>query len=232
MSGNPDQVAGNMTPGTKGSKETATRSQILQANASVSIEDARGIIYDQTAEINRRIAWYLHTDPLINLPLTKRVSAGEYKQLFLTPEQRQGDFLEYTFKIVAQSMSKLDPSMRRKAITDFGVNILPAAANTAMILMQLGMPFNLQTYLTRIAKEMGIGEWVLDLFDDPEFQQKMQIYMSMGPQNAGKASENSNAGVTQNKGFPGKRTIMTPGQEQNQNAQMIAADSQSANYGI
>jgi len=232
MSGNPDQVAGNMTPGTKGSKETATRSQILQANASVSIEDARGIIYDQTAEINRRIAWYLHTDPLINLPLTKRVSAGEYKQLFLTPEQRQGDFLEYTFKIVAQSMSKLDPSMRRKAITDFGVNILPAAANTAMILMQLGMPFNLQTYLTRIAKEMGIGEWVLDLFDDPEFQQKMQIYMSMGPQNAGKASENSNAGVTQNKGFPGKRTIMTPGQEQNQNAQMIAADSQSANYGV
>ena len=232
MSGNPDQVAGNMTPGTKGSKETATRSQILQSNASVSIEDSRGIIYDQTAEINRRIAWYLHTDPLINLPLTKRVSAGEYKQLFLTPEQRQGDFLEYTFRIVARSMSKMDPDVRTKRIAEFGTNILPAAANTAMILMQIGVPFNLQRYLTRIGEEMGVGEWVLDLFDDPEFQQKMQIYMSMGPQNAGKASENTNAGVTQNQGFPGKRTIMTPGQEQNQNAQMTAADSQSANYGV
>lgn len=232
MSGNPDQVAGNMTPGTKGSKETATRSQILQSNASVSIEDSRGIIYDQTAEINRRIAWYLHTDPLINLPLTKRVSAGEYKQLFLTPEQRQGDFLEYTFRIVARSMSKMDPDVRTKRIAEFGTNILPAAANTAMILMQIGVPFNLQRYLTRIGEEMGVGEWVLDLFDDPEFQQKMQIYMSMGPQNAGKASENTNKGVTQNQGFPGKRTIMTPGQEQNQNAQMTAADSQSANYGV
>jgi hypothetical protein len=232
MSGNPDQVAGNMTPGTKGSKETATRSQILQANASISIEDARGLIYDGVGEINRRFAWYLHTDPLINIPLTKRVSAGEYRQLFLTPEQRQGDFLEYTFKIVARSMSKLDPSVRSKRIAEFGTNILPAAANTAMILLQIGVPFNLQRYLTRIADEMGIGEWVLDLFDDPEFQQKMAIYMSMGPQNAGKASENTNEGVTQNQGFPGKRNILGPDQIQNQNVQMTAAEGQAANYGV
>lgn len=232
ISGNPDQIAGNMTPGTKGSRETATRSQILQANASITVEDARDILYDETAEINRRIAWYLHTDPFIELPFTKRTTGNQEIQLILTPEQRQGDFFTLTFNIVARSMSRLDPAIRSKRIMEFATNVLPAAANTAMIMMQMGTPFNLQRYLTRIANELGIGEWVNDLFDDPEFQQKLAMYLSMGPQNAGKATQASSEGTMQNKGFPMKRNILTPNQESNQFAQQTAAEGQSINYGV
>lgn len=234
MSGNPDQLAGNMTPGTKGSKETATRTSILQSNANISVEDARSILYDRTAEVNRRLAFYLHTDPLIEIPLTKRSTGGQMQQLFLTPEQRQGDFLEFIFKIVQRSMSRLDPQIRAKRIETFCVNVLPAAANTALMLMQIGQPFNIQRYLTRIGHEMGIGEWVQDLFDDPEFIQKLEIMMAMGPQNAGKAGEGgSSSGNKQpNQPFPGMRNVMSPGQESNQFAQDIAADSQSQNWNI
>ncbi|GAG53622.1 unnamed protein product, partial [marine sediment metagenome] len=130
ISGNPDQMAGNIPTAAKG-KETATRSSILQSNANISIEDARGILYDKTAEIGQKIGWFLHTDPLINLPLTKRVTGGQQLQLWLTPEQRIGDFLKFTFKIIARSMSRLDPTIKSRRIVEFAVNLVPGLMSAA-----------------------------------------------------------------------------------------------------
>lgn len=234
LAGNPDQMAGNVTPGTKGTKTTATLSSILQSNASVSIEDARDILYDRTAEISKRIAWYLHTDPLIDQTLMKRTSGNKEIQLRLTPEQRRGNFLEFTFNIVERSMSRLDPTIRSKRIMEFGTNILPAAANTAMIMMQIGRPFNLEAYLTRMADELGIFEDVQDFFHDPQFQERLQLYMAMGPQNQGKAggdSANTQEGVVQNQGFPMKRNIPGAAEIANQTAQAGAAEGQAAIQG-
>jgi hypothetical protein len=235
ISGNPTSLSGNVNQGQKGN-ETATRSQILQANAGISLEDARGILYDQTAEINKKFAWYMHTDPFIELPLPKRVSGNEYKQVFLTPEQRQGDFLEYTFDIVARSMSKVDPMVRLRNIMSFCTNILPAAVNAAMQMAQMGRPFNLDGYLTTVAEEMGIGDWMSDKFEDPEFINRLQIMVAMGPQNAGKGSsegksQNTTAGILQNGGSPIQRTVMSPEQEMNSSAQETAGEAQSMNQG-
>ncbi len=229
MAGNPDQMAGNMTAGTKGSKETATRSSIMQSNANISIEDARDILYDGVAEVNRDLAWYLHTDPLINIPLTKRKSGGEQIQLFLTPEQRTGDFLKFVFTIVRRSMSKLDPTIRSKRMMEFATNIVPGIMNAAMVAMQMGQRFNVQRALTDVAIELGILEDVMDWFDDPEFEQKMQIMQAMGPQNAGKAQGPGSSKPDQ--ANPLARPIASPQQEFNSNAQAGAAESQSANQG-
>ena len=231
VAGNPDQMAGNMTPGTKGSKETATRSSIMQSNANISIEDARDILYDGAADINKGLAWYLHTDPLINLPLTKRETGGKQVQLYLTPEQRTGDFLSFVFKIISRSMSKLDPTVRSKRIVEFATNLFPSMMNAAMVAMQMGVPFNVRKALTDIAAELDLTEQVQDWFDDPEFQQKMKIMLALGPQNAGKAS--MGPGTTeQNGGSPITRNISSPAQESNQSAQEVAAESQSANKGV
>ena len=230
ISGNPDQMAGNIPRGQRG-KETATRSQILQSNANIGIEDARDILYDGAAAISRKIGWYLHTDPLINIPLTKRVTGGKQIQLFLTPEQRQGDFLKFVFKIRQRSMSRLDPTIRSKRIVEFATNLMPAMMNAAMIAAQMGIEFNIRKAVTDLANELGIIEDVQDWFDDPEFEQKMMMVMKMGPQNAGKAGQISSDGVMQNNGNPMARNVMTPGQEQNQGAQVIAGEAQSAMLG-
>ena len=227
ISGNPDQMSGNVPSVAKG-KETATRSNIQQTNAGISIEDARGILYDQTAEISRKIAWFLHTDPLIDIPLTKRKTGGELIQLQLTPEQRVGDFLKFTFRIIARSMSRLDPTIKSRRIVEFGVNLIPAIMNSAMIAVQMGVRFDPRKVLTRLAKELDITEHVDDWFDDPEFEQKMALMMAKGPQNAGKAGMITPGAIAQNGGFPETRNVMTPGQEMNQNAQMGAAEGQSA----
>ncbi len=239
MSGNPDQMAGNMPSAAKG-KETATRSQILQGNANISIEDARGILYNRMAEVSGKQAWYLHTDPLIELPLTKRDTGGQQVQIWLTPEQRYGDFFRFTFKIVARSMSRLDPAIKSKRIVEFATSVIPALMASAMQSMQMGVPFNVQKAITDLATELDVIDAVQDWFNDPEFAQKMQIIAAMGPQNAGKAKTseggggggNSIKGIMQNGEYPGARNTATPQQEFNQQSQDTAAESQSANQGV
>jgi len=229
--GNPAQMEGNIPGGVTGD-ETATKTMALQTNMSVGLADMQDITYDATAELQRKHAWYLHTDPFINLPMTKRITGGEEQQVFLTPEQRMGDFLDFTFTIKTRSMTKMDPMVRSKRIVEFCTNIIPSGATTAMTLMQIGQPFNLQKYYTQIGFEMGIGDWVSELLFDPEFQQKLQMYIMMGPQNPGKGSPNTQVGITQNKGSPMNRTVMQPSQEMNQAPQETAAIGQSVNQGV
>ena len=230
MSGNPDTLSGSVAPGSGQGKETATKTQATMANASIATEDMRDILYDQTAEVNRRKCWYFWTDPLINKPLTKRMIGGEQIQLYLTPEQRQGDFLDYVFRIVQRSMSHLDPVTRSKRIEAFCTNIIPGAANSALAMMQVGQPFNIPMYLTKIATEWDILEDVDEMFNDPAFVQKLAMYLSMGSKDTGQASTSA-SGAAQNKGNPQARTVQTPQQDFNQQAQNVAAVAQSNNQG-
>lgn len=220
IAGNPDQLGG-----VKVGAETATGQEILQANASVSIQDMRDIVYDVAGEISMKEAWFLHHDPMINQPLTKRETGNKEVQLWLTPEQRRGDFLRLGFRIKRRSMSALDPTIRAKRIMEFMTNVLPAGVNAAYQCMQMGTPFNLQRYLTKGAEELGIGDWMSEIFVDPEFQQKLAMMLQVGMKDAGKASPQ---GFIQNQGFPMKRNVLGPTQEINQTRQEPAAVSQSA----
>ncbi|MCK5608876.1 hypothetical protein KAR91_43790 [Candidatus Pacearchaeota archaeon] len=219
MSGNPDQMSGLVS-----NAESATQANILQANATITIEDARGMIYDVAAEVNEKMAWYLHTDPFIDIPLSKRRPGGEYEQLQLTPEQRSGDFLDFTFTMKARSMSRLDPAVRTKRIHEFATNSIPSLANAAMVMMQMGLPFNLQEAVTDLAEEMGILDDIQDWFDDPTFMQRIQLTMAMNPQPAGKAQPVQGG----TRGIPQQTKIQSPFQERKQTEQIGANESQSA----
>lgn len=223
MAGNPDQLAGIQSDA-----RTATQASILQSNAAVTIEDAKNLVYQSAERCSAKIAWYLHTDPLIEMPLSKRLPGGEVQQVILTPDQRSGDFLDFTFRIVQRSMNRLDPMIRSKRIIEFCTAVIPAAVNTAMMMMQMGRPFNLETYLTRVADEMGVTEWVQDLFHDPEFAERLQMFQMMSPQNAGpgQTSEITNGSILQNHGFANRPSVASGGQMFNQQAQGGANEMQ------
>jgi hypothetical protein len=218
MAGNPDQMSG-----LRSNAKSATQASILQGNASISVDDARGLLYDFTADIVDKQRWYMHNDPLLDIMLAKRKPGGEQIQLRLTPEQRQGDFIDFITTIKPKSMTVIDPETRSKLIMEFCANIMPQAAMTLQTMMAVGQPFNIQSYLSRIAEEWGIVDLVEDLFDDPEFQQRMQMMLAMGPQNPGKAGGGMN--TTQNGGFPIQRDVGP--QNFNQQAQAGANAGQS-----
>lgn len=226
MAGNPDQLSGQKSPSGGQSSTTATQASILQSNAAISIEDAREIIYDATSEVGRKQAWYLHTDPLINMPLTKRDPSKGEIQVWLTPEQRQGDFLRLAFNIKPRSMSRVDPMTLSRTILDFATNIVPGLVQSANMSMSMGVPFNLQRAITMVAERLGISDEVQEWFEDPEYAQKLQLMMLLGPQNPGKASLTPE-GVQQNKGFPGKRDVPDEQKQFNQQSQRVAGEAQS-----
>ena len=228
VAGNPDQMAGVSSSATT---NRATEVQMLQANQSVTTEDMRDIIADINAEISKKESWFMIHDPLINVPLSKRISGGRMVQIWLTPEQRQGDWEEYPFKIKKRSMQIMEPHLRAKAIMDFNTNVIPSIAASAQIFMQLGIPYNVPRALMVAAEELGIEDIMVEVFDDPTFQQRWQIFMQQGPKEAGKGQLNI-GGVMQNGGYPLSRNILSPQQEFNQQSQETAAIGQSAFRGF
>ena len=228
VAGNPDLMSGAGI-----SSDKATGQQILQQNASIGVGDMRDMMYDFAAESSSKEAWFLYNDDLLfvpgqpGIPLIKRETNGQERQLWLTPQDKSGEFDTLGFEIVRRSMSVLDPQTRARLVTQFTVQIVPQAFQALMVSMQAGQPFNINRYLTRVAEDMGISEIVSEIFNDPDFQSRMVWYS----QTVGKQNKKNSGGMdtTQNQGFPVGGTPMgTLTQQFNQNAQATAAEGQSA----
>lgn len=233
MAGNPDLMAGAGI-----NSDRATGQQILQQNAGIAVGDMRDMTYAFAAEISSREGWYLHNDDLMfqpgqpGIPLIKRLPGGDEQQEFLTPADKTGEFDTLGFSIVKRSMSIIDPQTRAQQVTAFCTQIIPQAFQAAMIAIQTGQQFNLQRYITVVAEDMGIAEIVDQIFEDPEFQDRMNWYAStVGKQNKkeGRAGPGGMMDTTQNSGFPvGGAAPMNPMQQFNQQAQMGAVVPQQA----
>ena len=237
MAANPQQ-----TGGISQDAESATESRILQENANIGLEDMKGLVYDMSAAEAKKRAWYLHTDPFINVPLIKREHVPpqyemtdmgpvmaepgriEDVQVYLTPEAREGDFLDFQFTIEPESMGRMDSMTRYQQAVDFATKILPAVMSAANAAMTMGIPFSAKQFLIRMAKDRGI-DWLDEVFYDPDFQQQMimQMMAMPGPEGsqgqAGPAQQpqppNANAGQgkrTQGQGTDWMTEILQNGQ--------------------
>lgn len=231
QAGNIDQLAGAASD-----VPTLGQSEMLQANTSVRLGDMQGMVYHFAAAIARDLAFYLHTDPLIDLPLTKRTGDGGEQQVFYTPEMREGTFFDYTFKVEPYSMARPDPNMAVRRKLEFATSVIPAATQAAMM---LGPGFNVGAFLKSMAREVQLeeaGEWL----NDPMIQQwiMQKIQMSMATGDPGKAGQQ--AGVPQQGAAPfnpqqpvptatGPTGGITPDTEQNMAQQETSGELQSVN---
>ena len=229
MAGNPDQLAGMTSK-----KGSATEASIDQSNLSVVLEDTRDMAETSQTRANELMGWYLHTDPLMDMLLTIRKPGKGIVQERLTPAERRGDFLEFTFTTKRRTMVNLSPDIRSRRMVEFSTKIIPAQAMTAVQLMQIGIPYNVQQVLSDLAEEMGILDEVWDWFNDETFMRRIQLMASIGPQNANQtkgAGGNSPGGVMQNGGNSAIPNIPSLDKERRQGQQSGANDNQSANYG-
>ncbi len=240
-----DQFSGNtsMLAGTQVQTNVATVANIMNQNAMTGVTYMKNEAYEATKSIMRKIAWYLHTDPIIQLPLIERrsipaeysVSSTEIKmirparveetQVFLTPDVREGDFLDFAFDIKPDSMAPINWQLRNQQLEVLAVKIIPAAANAAMIAAQMGSPFSFQQFISRWAKNNDI-DWIDSIFETPELSAMLAMVMRQGPQpQKGIASA---AGTAQNKGAVTAKTSPAPQTQERQQAQSGANPSQAA----
>lgn len=220
MMGGMEQLSGQ-----RSDADSATQATILQQNAMVTVEDVKDKVYDATAEVYRELAWYLHTDPLIHVPLIRRGKdengAPLEEQVYLTPEVRRGDFIDYAFSIQLRSMTRLDTATRIKRSVEFFSRIVPQTAMAAVSMAQLGIAFDAETALLLQAQEMGL-EWMDRCFGNNALLQRYMLMQMVGPQagdSQGQVKGTSPEGTMQNGGAPMAQPIPTQQTEFNQTVQ-------------
>jgi hypothetical protein len=241
-----DQFSGNtsLLGGTQVQTNVATVANIMQTNASAGILYMRDMAYDAVKHVLEKCAWYLHTDPLIRLPLIKRDSipaqynitpAGvqmiapaqvQESQVFFTPDVRRGDFLDFAFDIEQDSMAPINWQFRLQQLEVLAVRIIPAAAAAAQICAQMGTPFSFQAFVTRTAKMMNL-DWIDEIFQSPELVAQMAVMAQMGPQHTDTKGAASPAGVAQNGGAVTAGVTPPQRTQERQQAQAGAAQGQA-----
>lgn len=223
--------------------QSATEARILQQNANVGLEDMKDLVYKAAASEARKRAWYMHTDPFINIPLTKRIQVPAQfqqtpqgpqmtqpaqlvdEQIFLTPEARSGDFLDFSFTIRPESMGRKDSEAQFLQAVDFATKILPSAMQAAQVAALLGIAFSPQRFIIRMAEDRGI-DWMEEVFFDPDFQMQLATMQAQSPQiegSVGVPPQRAGGGLNQiiQNGQPGsvRSRDLTPRQTEQSQAQ-------------
>lgn len=130
--GNTDLLGGIMAQ-----SETLGQDQMLMQNASIRVDDMRAQVHHFTKKIIERLAWYLTSDPLIRLPLVKEV-AGVQVPITYSAEEREGDFLDFSFDLQPHSMMADTPSRKYQrlqlAMNDVVVPLIQLGAAQGMML--------------------------------------------------------------------------------------------------
>ncbi len=234
MAANPQGIGGQALDA-----DSATEAQILQANADVGINDMRNLVYEAAAEEGRKRAWFLHTDPLLDMTLGRRrmemTENGPQPvttSVRLTPEVRRGDFLDWHFTVEPESMSRMDTQTRIQRAMEFVGKQLPAIVTTGQMMQQMGLPFNLPETITRLAKEAGM-DWWDEVWYDPMFQNRIAFMIAQSP-----AMQKGTAGASKvGLGTPAKTVdplkALNQGFQQGANVGQAGLDiNESKQYGV
>ena len=95
--------------------ETLGQDRLLSASASQRLLRMQSTVTEYAHECIWTLSELLYNDPLITLPLTKRIDNYEIQTLW-TPEDRESDFMEYNMKLEPYSLQYRSPSERLETI--------------------------------------------------------------------------------------------------------------------
>lgn len=142
--GNVDTLGGLATQaGTLGQE------QLLAQSSSALIRDLQSHVISFMTSVMKDLAWYLYTDPLIQLPLTKRVEDYGEIPFVYGPERREADFFEYNLSLQPYSFQSQGPTERLQRILQVATQILLPLAPQ---MQQWDLNFNLKKLVEYISK--------------------------------------------------------------------------------
>ncbi len=136
--------------GLSAQSDTVGQDKLLVGNASQRVKDMQDRMVLFTKKLIADLAWYLWEDPLIDLPLVKRVEGTDIAIPFnYTPERREGDFFQYNFSVEPFSMVAQTPTEKATQLVQFITNVLPAILP---IMQAQGQTINTEKFFKTLAK--------------------------------------------------------------------------------
>lgn len=144
---NPDVLAG------RGSQApTFGQEQMLYNNATRVVNNMNTRYQEFVTSIIKKLAWFIWTDPSVEIPVIKEVSGVSLPAVFTEPE-KVADFYEFVFDIVPYSTQRTSPEMQYQKIMQFMSQwILP----TMTIAQSQGAQLDIPTATKMLAEYLGI----------------------------------------------------------------------------
>lgn len=171
--GNTDLLGGLRSTG-----GTATEAEIVSAGAGVRMTDMQDIVYSFTNSIQKKRAWHLFHDPMIQETLTFELSPQISIQIPVDNEMMEGDFLDYNYNITQGSMSRVDPqlALRRK------MDHLPAIGQALQIEAGSGFRFNTDGWLRMTGQDIYAPGEIDQFWRSPEAaMEAAQVFGQFAP---------------------------------------------------
>lgn len=178
LGGNIDAMGGlAQQAGTLGQEE------LLVQSSSEMIRDMQAKVLAFTKNVVHDLAWYMYTDPFIELPLTKKIEDYGEVPFIYAPEDREANFFDYHFEIQPYSLQHKGPQQRLQTIMQLmQTTLLPLSPQ----LEQMGITLNLQKFIELVSKYGDLPE-IEDIISSelPTPYEEMMIGQGVGSPGGG-----------------------------------------------
>jgi len=162
-------VAGNldMLGGLGPQSQTVGQDKLLAANSSRRLARMQQKVFEFDQGVLRDLAYYIWNDPLLDMAIEKHGPPGSDIRIptRFTPEDRQGEFLDYEITIEPYSLQYLSPQERLSTmvqlVTQVIMPLLPTAQDPnspldiVALIRQIGKLANLESEFNQIFKIGG-----------------------------------------------------------------------------
>ena len=160
----------NLIGGLEAGADTLGQEQMLLANASAPLEDMINQVHNHARAIMRKLAFWIWTDPLIDIAVTKRAKGLEELEVHFDEEAKEGDFLQYNIDIEPYSMQRVSPMIRSRRIMELVTGVILPTADLAI---QQGDILQISKLVKALAKDLDLTDAEIDDFYKSQFNPPM-----------------------------------------------------------
>jgi hypothetical protein len=134
---------------------------MLQANAGVKMDDMIEAVHSTLSKILNKMAYYIFTDPLLDVSISKRIAGVGEVPVRVTSDTREGDFWSYNFNVEPYSQVRMNPTTRMNKLMQLATGvIIPMLDYSA----SQGVVFDVAKFVKSIALDMNLTDGEVDSF--------------------------------------------------------------------
>ena len=211
LKNNWSEQAGNadLLGGLRQQASTLGQEQMMQANATVGVEDMVNQVHLFTSSILKKMAWHIWTDPLIDVTVSKRIPGTANLEATFSPEAREGDFLDYNIDVEPYSMQRMNPSIRMQKIMQLVTGVIMPLMPMAM---QQGVIVEVRSLVKSLARDLDLTDAEVDEW----FKTMVPVQQDMGPYQPQQGQVKPKSGQSDDRfGASESSREMNMGQQQN-----------------
>ncbi len=147
--------------GSKAPSPTLGQDQMLQANAGVKIDDMIDAVHSVLRRILNKMSYYIFTDPLLDVSVSKRMIGIGDVPVRLTADTREGDFWSYNFDVEPYSMVRMNPTTRMNKLMQLATGVIIPMLQYSL---SQGVVFDVAKFVKSIALDMNLTDGEIDGF--------------------------------------------------------------------